>query len=89
MTTLIQIRNVPVKLHRQLKARAALEGTSMSEFILREIENALTRPSNNDVLQRIAEQGATYLSRPAAEVVRQERNGHWHLRGNLSAFDAA
>ena len=73
MSVMIQIRNVPDKLHRQLKARAALEGVSMSQFILREIQRALERPSREDVMRRIAEQGETYLSRPAADVLREER----------------
>ncbi|HLB30649.1 MAG TPA: toxin-antitoxin system HicB family antitoxin [Gammaproteobacteria bacterium] len=74
MNAMIQIRNVPQKLHRQLKARAALEGISMSQFILREIERVLERPSRDDVLRRIAEQEGTYLSQPAADVLRAERD---------------
>ena len=74
MSAMIQIRNVPTRLHRALKARAAMEGVSMSQFILREIKKTLDRPSQQEVLQRIADQGATYLSRPAAEVLREERN---------------
>ncbi len=74
MNAMIQIRNVPNKLHRQLKARAALEGISMSQFILREIERVLERPSRDEVLRRIAEQGETYLSQPAADVLRAERD---------------
>lgn len=73
MNAMIQIRNVPEELHRQLKARAALEGISMSQFILREIKRALERPSRDEVLRRIAEQGGTYLSRPAADVLHEER----------------
>ena len=45
MHTMIQIRNVPESLHRRLKARAAIEGTAMSRYILREIEKALERSS--------------------------------------------
>lgn len=74
MSTMIQIRNVPDAVHRQLKARAALEGISMSEFILREIQRALERPSKTEVFRRIAEQGEGYLSRPAAAVLRDERS---------------
>ena len=70
---MIQIRNVPDKLHRALKARAAMEGVSMSRFILREIERALARPSRKEMLQRIAEQGEVDLSQPAADVLREER----------------
>ena len=33
---MIQIRNVPDDLHRRLKAKAAMEGVSLSELLLRE-----------------------------------------------------
>ena len=48
MQTMIQIRNVPETLHRRLKARAAIEGLSMSRYILREMEKALERPSRRE-----------------------------------------
>jgi len=35
-TTTVQIRNVPVEFHRRLKARAAIEGMTMSDFIRRD-----------------------------------------------------
>lgn len=73
MSSMIQVRNVPNKLHRELKARAAIEGMSMSRFIIREIQRALERPSRAEVFQRIAEQGESYLSRPAAQVLNEER----------------
>ncbi len=41
-STMVQIRNVPAEFHRRLKARAALEGMSMSDYILREIGKALS-----------------------------------------------
>ena len=43
-TTMVQIRNVPVELHRRLKARAAIEGMTMSDFIRRELSKVLERP---------------------------------------------
>jgi plasmid stability protein len=74
MSSMIQIGNVPDAVHRRLKARAALEGVSMSEFILREIQRALDRPSRSELIRRIAERGETYLARPAADLLRDERN---------------
>jgi plasmid stability protein len=44
MSSMIQIRNVPVKVHRALKARAALAGKSMSELILEELQAMLALP---------------------------------------------
>lgn len=34
---MIQLRNVPDELHRRLKSRAALEGMSLSDYLLGEI----------------------------------------------------
>ena len=73
MTSMIQIRNVPDHLHRRLKARAAMEGVSMSLYVLREIERALARPSRQELLRAIREQPAAALAHPPAEVLREER----------------
>ena len=43
MSKMLQIRNVPGETHRLLKARAAMEGVSMSHFVLREIERIVSR----------------------------------------------
>jgi plasmid stability protein len=71
---MIQVRNVPDETHRRLKARAALEGVSMSEFILREIRRALERPTRAEVLERIAELPEVHLPSSAAAAVRDERD---------------
>ena len=73
MTTMLQIRNVPDSLHRRLKARAAMEGVSMSLYVLREIERALARPSRQELLQAIREQPEAVLDRSPADVLREER----------------
>jgi len=70
MKTMLQIRNVPSSTHRRLKARAALEGVSMSHFVLREIERALQRPSRNKVLDAIRTQSEMTLDPPPAEIIR-------------------
>ena len=51
--TMVQIRNVPPEVHRRLKARAAIEGLSMSDYVLREIRKALERPTRQEVLERL------------------------------------
>lgn len=71
---MIQIRNVPEPLHRQLKARAALEGVSMSRFILREIERALARPSRREWLEAIGSEPEVVLDRSPADILREERD---------------
>jgi len=73
-TTMVQIRNVPADFHRQLKARAAMEGMSMSDYILREVRKALDRPMREEILGRLRGQSARRLKRRPADVVRAERN---------------
>ncbi len=74
MSKSIQIGKVPEALHRRLKARAALEGVSMSRYILREIERALFRPSRREWLKAIAAQPETELDRTPADILREERD---------------
>jgi antitoxin FitA len=74
-TTTVQIRNVPPEFHRRLKARAAMEGMSMSEYILREVGKSLERPTRQEVLERLGNRPVRRLSRSAAEVIRAERDG--------------
>jgi antitoxin FitA len=72
--TMVQIRNVPAEFHCRLKARAAIEGMSMSEYILREVGKALERPTRQEVLERLRTRPVRRLSRGAAEVIRSERD---------------
>jgi antitoxin FitA len=72
--TMVQIRNVPVEFHRRLKIRAATEGMSMSDYILREVGKALDRPTRQEMLERLRTKPVRRLRRPAAAVVRAERD---------------
>ena len=77
MTTTIRIRNVPEGLHRRLKARAALEGVSMSRFVLREIERAPKRPARPGEGRRGVRQSgiAMLLTTPkVSSMTSRERN---------------
>ena len=73
MSKMLQIRNVPDEVHRRLKSRAALAGMSMSDYVLREIEVVLSRPTRDEVFARIAELPTIDLDPPSAEVLREER----------------
>ena len=71
---MVQVRNVPEDLHRQLKARAAMEGLSISDYVLREIRKSLERPSRHDVLERLRARARPTLRQSAADLVRAERD---------------
>ncbi len=71
MTT-IQIRGVPEPLSRTLKAKAAADGRSLSDYLLRELDQLAARPNRAELLARIAERGSVDLP-PAADVLVQQR----------------
>ncbi len=73
-TTLIQIRSVPVEVHRRLKIRAATEGVTMSQFALRELRKALDRPSRAEILERLTARPVRRLRTSAASIVREARD---------------
>lgn len=51
---MIQIRNVPDDLHRKLKPRAASEGMSLSDYLLREAREAAEKPTLREWFDRLA-----------------------------------
>jgi plasmid stability protein len=74
MTAMIQIRNVPDKLHRQLKSRAALAGMSLSDYLLGEIRRVAERPTLDELRVRLERRSETTLSVEPAQAVRAERD---------------
>lgn len=73
-TTMVQIRSVPKDVHRRLKARAALEGVTMSSYLLREIRKCLDRPTRQEVLDRLEAKPLRQFKRSSADLIRAERD---------------
>lgn len=73
MYKMLQIRNVPDSLHRRLKARAAHLGMSMSDYVLREIERLLEKPTREELFARIAKLPPIDLDPPPSDILREER----------------
>jgi plasmid stability protein len=74
MSHMIQIRNVPTPLHRALKARAAIEGKSMSELLLEQMSVWLALPSETELRQRLQESESFDMSESSAALIRRERD---------------
>jgi len=74
MSKMIQLRNVPEALHRKLKSRAALEGLSLSEYLIGEVRRAAERPSLSELRQRLAQRTRVTPDESPVEAVRAERN---------------
>ncbi len=74
MSAMIQIRNVPDTIHRELKSRAALAGMSLSDYLLNEIRQVAERPTLDQLRARLDRRPATTLSVTPAEAIRAERD---------------
>jgi plasmid stability protein len=73
MSTMIQIRNVPDALHRQLKSRAALAGMSLSDYLLNEIRQVAERPTLDELRARLDRRTRVTPSIAPTEAIRAER----------------
>lgn len=71
---MIQIRHVPDRLHRRLKARAALEGRSLSDYLLAELGRIAERPTRQELLERLAQPARGDLRPSPADIIRAERD---------------
>lgn len=70
---MLQVRHVPDALHRKLKARAALEGLSLSDYLLREMHRWAEQPTVAELKERLARRKPVVVSVPPAEIIRRER----------------
>jgi hypothetical protein len=52
---MIQVRDVSEEAHRRLKARAALAGMSLSEYLRVELERLASLPTLDEMLERIGQ----------------------------------
>jgi antitoxin FitA len=74
MSKMIQIRHVPDDLHRKLKARAALSGMSLTDYLLAEIRHVAERPTAGEIFERLRSRSTVTSDIPVAEMVREERD---------------
>jgi antitoxin FitA len=73
MSVVISVRNVSAKMHRKLKARAALEEMSVSDYLLRELRSLLDRPTLDEMRRRLERRHPVRLRPSPAAAVRAER----------------
>ena len=73
MSKMIQLRNVPDALHRSLKARAAMAGMSLSDYLLAEIREIAERPTLAELRDRLQTRKPVTVQLDTARMVREER----------------
>ena len=74
MSAMIQIRNVPDALHRRLKSRAAIEGMSLSEYLLAELSRVAERPTLAELRDRLERRAPVAPDVSPERAVRAERD---------------
>jgi antitoxin FitA len=73
MSKMIQLRNVPDALHRSLKARAAMAGMSLSDYLLAEIREIEERPTLAELRYELHKRKPINVELNTARVVQEER----------------
>ena len=74
MSKTIQLRNVPDRLHRKLKARAAKAGVSLSSYLLMEMKEIAERPTLAEFGERLRQRKPVRLELDIARLSREERD---------------
>jgi antitoxin FitA len=74
MPKMIQIRHVPDELHRQLKARAAQAGMSLSDYLLNEMRKIAEQPTWEEFRARLATRSPVNSPLSPADIIREYRD---------------
>ena len=74
---MVQVKGVPEDVHRVLKARAALRGQTLSDYLRAEMERIAARPSPEELMALLDHDAPPELGVSAAHEVRRssERAG--------------
>jgi antitoxin FitA len=70
---MVQVKGVPESVHRTLKARAALRGQTLSDYLRSEMERLAARPSPDELLAMLDHDAPSELGKSAAAEVRRAR----------------
>ena len=73
MSKMIQVRNVPERLHRELVRRARARGQTLTDYIQEILEKDVARPPADEIFQRISKRQSVHLGSPASDLIKQER----------------
>ena len=73
MAKMIQVRDVPDGLHRELVRRAKARRQALTDYIQGVLEKEVSRPPVNELVERIGRLPPVELPLPAAELIRAER----------------
>lgn len=73
MARMIQVRNVPAKLHAELTRRAKKSGLSLTEYIENILQREVARPPLDEIFDRIESRSRVEIRESSAAIIRRER----------------
>ena len=74
MGKMIQVRDVPVRLHRELVRRAKSRGQTLTDYIEEVLEREVSRPEAEEVFERVRGRKPVDLGGSAADILCSERS---------------
>ncbi len=74
MPKMIQLRHVPDVLHRRLKARAAMAGLPLSDYLIREVRKLAEQPTVEEMRERLRQREPYRGRQSPTDVLRAERD---------------
>lgn len=74
MSRMLQVRNLPDDVHERLKARAAAERMSLSDYVARELTKLVQYRSNAEILAAVRRRGVEVDRDRIVEIVRESRD---------------
>jgi len=75
MGKLVQVRDVPVDVHRTLKLRAVASGRSLSEYLRAELGRLAALPTPDEVRARLHRRTPVKVRETPEEIIRRAREG--------------
>jgi plasmid stability protein len=73
MSKMIQVRNVPDRLHRELSRRAKANGETLTDYIQELLEREAARPPADEAFDRIETRTRVKLKQRAATLIQEGR----------------
>jgi plasmid stability protein len=74
MSKMIQIRHVPDSLHKRLKAKAAMAGMTLSDYLRHELERAADQLTYAELRDRLSALPRAVVRESPAAAIRRERD---------------
>jgi antitoxin FitA len=71
---MIQLRHLPDALHRRLKAREALSGLPLSDFLIREVRKIAEHPSADEMAERLRQRSRFRGEASPTDIIREGRD---------------